>query len=407
LNFSLNLVEVNASLSTVDNPVAHGEFGKNERDDRAAVSPITGAGGPDAFGYTWIDSDEAGGPVYNWIDISSSGEVVGSGDDSNHGPFNLGFPFSYYGNSFNTINVCTNGWLSFTSTDTDYSNQGIPYNEEPNNLLAPFWDDLNPTDGGTIYYQTIGTQFIVQWQDVPHYGGGLPVTFQVILNADGSIVFQYELIQDISGSTVGIENAAGDDGLLVAFNDGGYLHDGLAIRLASAPPMTWFTADPMFGMIPEMTGQNINLVFDGTGLETGIYQATMSVLSNDLETPQIDIPVIMTVGGTVGIEGGDPEVDENNIPVVVTGVSNVHPNPFNPMTTIEYAVAHPQHVNLSVYNIMGQRVKTLVNSVVATGTYPVQWNGTDSAGRGVSSGTYFVRMSSEEGIYTNKIMLVR
>ena len=63
-----------------------------------------------------------------------------------------------------------------------------------------------------IYYRSEPTRFIVQWQDVPHYqsdGGGPPVTFQVILNSDGSIVFQYQLIQDFDGSTVGIENAAG------------------------------------------------------------------------------------------------------------------------------------------------------------------------------------------------------
>ncbi len=407
MNFALNLVEVNSSLNTVTNPVPYIELGKGERDDRAAVSPITGSGGPDAFGYTWIDSDEAGGPVYNWVDISGTGDVVGSGDDENHGPFDLGFPISYYGNSFDTINVCTNGWLSFTSTSTGYTNQGIPDGAEPNNMLAPFWDDLNPNDGGTIYYQSEGGRFIVQWQDVPHYGGGPAVTFQVILNADGSIVYQYEMIDDVGGSTVGIENAAGDDGLQVAFNDDSYLHDGLAIRFATAPPLTWVTADPLFGLIPEMDSQDINLHFDSTDLEIGVYQAVMGISSNDPDTPLVEISVILDVGGTVGIEDGDIEVNENDVPAVVTGVSGAHPNPFNPMTTIEFAVSRPQHVNLSVYNLLGQRVTTLIDEVIETGTYPVQWNGTDSSGRGVSSGTYFVRMNNEEGIYTSKLMLVR
>ena len=405
LTFALNLVEESADLNTVTNPVPFEEIGKDERDNRAEVSPITGSGGPDAFGYTWIDSDEAGGPVYNWVDISGSGDIVGSGDDANHGPFDLGFPFGYYGNSFTTINVCTNGWLSFTSTDTDYSNQGIPDSSEPNNLLAPFWDDLNPSDGGTIYYLSEPNRFIVQWQDVPHYSSGSPETFQVILNADGSIIYQYQTIQIPGGCTVGIENDAGDDGLLVVFN-GTYLHDDLAIRLAAAPPMTWFTADPMYGMVPEMSGVDIDLIFDSTDLETGIYMATMHITSDDLETPQIAVPVILNVGGTVGIDG-DIDVDENDVPVLMTGVSGVHPNPFNPMTTIDFSVAYPQYINLAVYNVMGQRVSTLIDGFTVAGSYPVQWNGTDSSGRGVSSGTYFVRMSSEEGIYTSKIMLVR
>ncbi len=406
LSFSLNLAEVNEAQSATSNPVPFHAYGKNEQDDRAAVSPITGAGGPDAFGYTWMDSDEAGGPAYNWVDISGSGNVAGAGDDDNHGPFAIGFPFSYYGNSYETLNICTNGWVSFTSTSTNYSNQGIPDSGEPNNLIAPFWDDLNPNDGGTIYYLAEADRFIVQYQDVPHYSSGTPETFQVIFNADGSIVFQYETVQNPGGCTVGIENATGDDGLMVAFNDGGYLHDGLAIRLASVPPMTWFTADPMFGDVVEMTSLDVNLMFDAAGLETGVYQAIMSIYSNDIDTPQIDIPVVMTVGGTVGIDG-DIDVDDNGIPTVITGMGSVHPNPFNPMTTINYSVARTQHVNLSVFNVMGQRIKTLVNETVSAGSYPVQWNGTDSSGRGVSSGTYFVRMSSEEGIYTNKLMLVR
>jgi len=70
-------------------------------------------------------------------------------------------------------------------------------------------------------------------------------------------------------------------------------------------------------------------------------------------------------------------------------------------------VSRPQRVNLSVYNVLGQRVATLIDGVIAAGSYPVQWNGTDTSGRGVSSGTYFVRMNTEEGIHTSKIMLVR
>lgn len=406
LTYALNLAEVTSSLNTVTNPVPHHEFGKDEIDDRAPVSPITGFGGPDEFGYSWMDSDEAGGPVYNWIDISGTGDVVGSGDDANHGPFDLGFMFTYYGDAFETINVCTNGWLSFTSTVTSYSNTGIPEAAEPNNLVAPFWDDLNPNDGGTIYYRSEPTRFIVQWQDVPHYSSNTLETFQAIFNADGSIIFQYETVADNSSCTVGIENATGDDGLLVAFNDGSYLHDGLAIRLAALPPMTWVLADPMAGSVPEMSSQNIDLTFDSTDLEIGVYQAILGISSNDPETPSIEVLIVLTVDDIVGIEGGH-DVDENNVPTVVTGVSGAHPNPFNPMTTINYSVAHPQRVTLSVYNVLGQRVKTLVDGTIAAGTYPVQWNGTDSSGRGVSSGTYFVRMNSEEGIYSTKLMLVR
>ena len=161
--------------------------------------------------------------------------VAGSGDDSNHGPFDLGFPFSYYGNVYDSIQICTNGWASFTSTSTTYTNTGIPNSAEPNNLLAAFWDDLNPNLGGTIYYRSEPNRFIIQYQDIQHYGGSGPMQFQIILNSDGSIVYQYEQVEGVGESTVGIENAAGDDGLLIAFNDASYLHNGLAIRMATDP----------------------------------------------------------------------------------------------------------------------------------------------------------------------------
>ena len=79
---------------------------------------ITDAGGPDNFGYTWIDSDEQGGPTYEWVDISSIGVPLTLGDDDNQGPFDLGFDFSFYGNDFSSLYICSNGFLSFTSTSS-------------------------------------------------------------------------------------------------------------------------------------------------------------------------------------------------------------------------------------------------------------------------------------------------
>ena len=67
-------------------------------------------GGPDAFGYTWIDSDTAAGPTYSWIEIKGFGEqVIGLGDDNVVGPFDLGFDFPYYGTLFNSINIGIKG----------------------------------------------------------------------------------------------------------------------------------------------------------------------------------------------------------------------------------------------------------------------------------------------------------
>lgn len=118
---------------------------------------------------------------------------------------------------------------------------------------------------------------------------------------------------------------------------------------------------------------------------------------------------IFLTEGTVGIDDDfvDNDIDENNTPALVTRVTGAHPNPFNPMTTVKFSVARTQHVTLAVYNLSGQRVATLADGTYEAGEHPVQWNGTDLNGRGVSSGTYIVHMQSDDGVSASKIQLVR
>jgi hypothetical protein len=110
---------------------------------------ILDQGGPDEFGYTWIDSDEPGGPIYEWRDITDIGEMIPiTNDDQNMGPIDIGFEFPFYGETFTTFNMCSNGWMSFTSSNVDYNNQPLPNPGMPLNMVAPFWDDLYPPSGG-------------------------------------------------------------------------------------------------------------------------------------------------------------------------------------------------------------------------------------------------------------------
>jgi hypothetical protein len=72
-----------------------------------------------------------------------------------------------------------------------------------------------------------------------------------------------------------------------------------------------------------------------------------------------------------------------------------YPNPFNPSTTITYSLSEDARVHLTVFNVVGQEVSTLESTVKGRGTYAMVWNGTDSHGREVSSGTYFYRILVE------------
>lgn len=84
-----------------------------------------------------------------------------------------------------------------------------------------------------------------------------------------------------------------------------------------------------------------------------------------------------------------------------------YPNPFNPNTIINYAIPKQSHVKIDVYNILGQRVVTLVDDEKAAGFYSVTWNSKNSAGQEVASGLYFYRISARDFSETKKMVLIK
>jgi Regulator of chromosome condensation (RCC1) repeat/FlgD Ig-like domain len=83
------------------------------------------------------------------------------------------------------------------------------------------------------------------------------------------------------------------------------------------------------------------------------------------------------------------------------------PNPFNPHTTIFCTIAEAGHIDLSIYDVSGRLVKTLVDSHMDAGEKKAEWNGTDSSGKRVASGTYFLRLETDQGVRTRKVMLAK
>ncbi len=244
------------------------------------------SGGPDSFGYRWVDSDEPGGPTFQWTDISTTGTNIGiASDNVTSTPIALGFDFPFYGTFFNSIRVCTNGWASFTSSSTAWSNQPLPIGFVPENLIAPFWDDLDTTSAGRVYFQSFGNSAIIQWQDVPFRWRPGTSTFQAILDASGAITFQYlNMTGAVNDATVGIQNADTTVGLQVAYNEA-YLHDNLAVRIASVP--NWLTVFPTSGRLRAGESKLINLHMNASGLEGGTYPGAVHVLSNDPVNPDL------------------------------------------------------------------------------------------------------------------------
>ncbi|MDA3885806.1 MAG: C25 family cysteine peptidase [Candidatus Delongbacteria bacterium] len=283
---------------------------------------IKGSGGPDSYGYNWKDSDEADGPDYNWIDITGSGTSVTLTDDSFSAALNLGFAVDFYGTDYSSVKICSNGFISFTSSATAYANATIPTAAVPNNLIALFWDDLNPSAAGDIYYyaDTANDRFIVTYNGVSHLSAPDYNTGQIIIYSTGRIVLQYQETgaSTINTCTVGIENADGTDGSLVTYNSA-YLHNDMAIQFQTASE--WLTLNSTSGSINGVGNDQITATCDATGLELGTYTADIYIASNDPDESTKILPVIFTVsnletGGSFALDNsslsfGDVAVGSN------------------------------------------------------------------------------------------------
>jgi hypothetical protein len=88
-------------------------------------------------------------------------------------------------------------------------------------------------------------------------------------------------------------------------------------------------------------------------------------------------------------------------------LSNAYPNPFNPTTNIKFSIAKSENINLVVFNVLGQKVKTLVNGAMKAGSYTATWDGRDDFGSHVASGIYFYRLESQSFNVTKKMILMK
>ena len=268
---------------------------KGDNTVRLGPDVVYNAGGPDNWGYSWIDSDEPGGPTYNWIDIEATGTDITSGlsDDNFIGPFPLPFAFPFYDSSYTEFYVGSNGVFGFAPT-VNYgalSNVSLPSTSSitPKNVICWCWDDLNITDpdnpGGKVVYKTIGSDFVIEYARYPEFESavnpGDVITAEIILSPNGNIKLQYQTIAsgfDILGNTVGIQNRAGTMGMTVAINTN-YLHNNLALEIVK--PKQWLFAVPSSGEVLYGQSAAVQLIFSGVDLDMGSYLANLKVSSND------------------------------------------------------------------------------------------------------------------------------
>jgi len=269
-----------------------------------------GSGGPDLYGYEWIDSNEPNGPQYVWNDISATGTEITNWvptgtfdprDEGTAGPIPIGFDFKFYGDLKTGLYVNTNGVISFINiAENIFSNDPIPTPGVPDDMIAPFWDDLDGTAQGNVYYKQDGNKFIIQftnWQKYPSTGS---LTFQIVLQSNNRIYFYYEnMAASLTSSTVGIENYNGTDGLQIA-NNAAYIENQLAVMIAADPE--WLTLNQYAGRLYNGSTAAIILNIVTEDLAIGDYSMDMEITTNDPNNSFVVIPITMTVTNEIPVE---------------------------------------------------------------------------------------------------------
>ena len=269
-----------------------------------------GTGGPDAFGYNWIDNYETGGPVYNWIEISGTGESSIQygfpypyyyGDDNLSAPVPFGFSFPFYGINRDSMYIDTNGEILladntwYNEYPGAYQNWGsdgnmfnyimpIPGNTSMPALVSVFWDDLIVDENiGDVYFQTFGSEpnryCVVEWYNLRFRYGTVEdttLTFEVIFHENGDMIFQYKNVKigqtgsvcphdNGQSTTIGIQNDTYNIGLSYLFElvqDGAYIGvDPIGNLIQNGTAVKFYAED---NQAPFFTYEGKGNTFDNT-----------------------------------------------------------------------------------------------------------------------------------------------
>jgi len=279
-----------------------------------------------AGNYTWTDSDREGGPVYNWIDITSVGSYGYLPDDGASDLFDIGFNLPFFGKQFSQYSIGGNGGIGFSLYGWSYLNTALPTSSATPESLFPFWDDLN-TDhdnggSGWIYFYSTPERLVITFEDVPRWDTDELQTFQTILYPDGRIIYQYkDMNGDLASCTVGLQENGLDGRFTQVAYDQAYVKNNLAVEFT--PPPIWLSYLPTAASLPPGSSTSIWFTASASNLTAGSYTSIVSLASNDPDTPVLTIPVVFIVT--------EPDADSDGLPdsweaQYYGGITNANPS---------------------------------------------------------------------------------
>jgi len=198
-------------------------------------------------------------------------------------------------------------------------------------------------------------------------------------------------VSEVSSFRVGFQytDCGGEWGYGVAI-------DRMAIKMGD--DFTWLTVSPFSGNVSAFDGY-----IDSIGVKVGAYGVYDNFsIEDELLVESGDNAISIDIG--VGVE---VSVDDPDITPLEFALHQNYPNPFNPETNIQFDLAENSHVSLSIYNLVGQRVATLVDKTMEAGVYNVKWRGMNERGFSLPTGMYFYEMKTSKYQSVKKLVLVK
>ena len=177
----------------------------------------------------------------------------------------------------------------------------------------------------------------------------------------------------------------------------GALQYNVSVEEPASALITWLSLSPVSGIIGPVSSGSVTVTYDATGLEIGVYAATIRVNSNDPAQPVVEVPVTLTVDDVT------PVTDLQK----AFRFDGAAPNPFNPMTTLHFSLPEAGHAELKLFDVQGRLVRTLVDGQLRAGPGQVRWDGRDQGGRRVASGTYYARLVAAGQSSVKPLVLVK
>jgi hypothetical protein len=151
------------------------------------------------------------------------------------------------------------------------------------------------------------------------------------------------------------------------------------------------------------TGE-FDVTLDGSGLVRAPFshQGYLKFSHPDAINSPLKIPIIYRLDPGVPDAVHDPSI----IPERTELVGN-YPNPFNPSTTVQFSLNTAEHVRLELFDALGRKIRTLVDSERPAGQHTISWNATDENGVAVANGVYFYRMTAGNYVQARKMLLIK